>query len=47
MRRTENIFNTTLEIFNVADVNHITTLEAAMQVAQNRIDQRKKENAVK
>lgn len=45
IRRTENIYNTTLEIFNYADTNNITTQQAAMQIAQNRIDQRKKENA--
>ena len=47
MRKTENIYNTTLEIFNFADGNNITTQQAAMQIAQNRIDQRKKENAIK
>jgi leucine dehydrogenase len=47
IRRTENIYNTTLEIFNYADANNITTQQAAMQIAQNRIDQRKKENASK
>jgi leucine dehydrogenase len=47
MRRTENIYNTTLEIFNFADSNNITTQFAAMQIAQNRIDQRKKENTNK
>jgi leucine dehydrogenase len=47
IRRTENIYNTTLEIFNYADTNNITTQQAAMQIAQNRIDQRKKENATK
>ena len=47
MRKTENIYNTTLEIFNFADINSITTQQAAMQIAQNRIDQRKKENASK
>jgi len=45
MRRTENIYNTTLEIFNFADVNGITTYQAALSVAQNRIDERKKDNA--
>ena len=45
MRRTENIYNTTLEIFNFADANNITTQQAAMQIAQNIIDRRKKENA--
>ena len=47
MRMTENIYNTTLEIFHVADANNITTLQAAMQLAQKRIDERKKENANK
>jgi len=47
IRRTENIYNTTLEIFNFADINNLTTQQAAMQIAQNRIDQRKKENANK
>jgi len=28
-------------------VNNMTTQQAAMQIAQNRIDQRKKENAAK
>jgi leucine dehydrogenase len=44
-RRTENIFNTTLDIFNYAQENSITTHQAALQVAQNRIDARKKEMA--
>ena len=47
MRRTENIYNTTLEIFSFADANNMTTQQAAMQIAQNRIDIRKKENAIK
>jgi leucine dehydrogenase len=45
MRRTENIFNTTLDIFNYAKENNITTHQAAMRMAQERIDARKKENA--
>jgi leucine dehydrogenase len=45
MRRTENIYNTTLEIFNFAEANSITTQQAAMSIAQNRIDDRKKEMA--
>ncbi|MEN9488531.1 MAG: hypothetical protein RL494_796 [Bacteroidota bacterium] len=45
MRRTENIYNTTLEIFDYADANKITTHQAAMRMAQNRIDLQKKENA--
>lgn len=47
MRRTENIYNTTLEIFSFAIEKGITTQEAAMTIAQNRIDARKKENASK
>lgn len=45
MRRTENIYNTTLEIFDFAMKNKITTHEAALKIAQQRIDQRKKETA--
>ncbi|HLA55905.1 MAG TPA: Glu/Leu/Phe/Val dehydrogenase [Flavobacterium sp.] len=45
LRRTENIYNTALEIFNFADNNGLTTYQAALSMAQNRIDQRKKENA--
>jgi leucine dehydrogenase len=47
MKRTENIYNTTLEIFSFADANNMTTQQAAMSIAQNRIEQRKKENAAK
>ncbi len=43
MRKTENIYNTTLEIFAYAEENKITTHQAAMRIAQNRIDLRKKE----
>lgn len=45
MRRTENIYNTTLEIFTHAEANGITTQKAAMTLAQQRIDDRKKESA--
>jgi leucine dehydrogenase len=45
LRRTENIYNTTLEIFDYAIKNKMTNQKAAMAIAQNRIDQRKKENA--
>jgi len=45
LRRTENIYNTTLEIFHFADTNSITTQQAAMQIAQKRIDDKKKETA--
>ena len=43
IRKTENIFNTTLEILNNAEANGITTHQAAFDVAQARIDSRKKE----
>ncbi|MBF6609037.1 MAG: Glu/Leu/Phe/Val dehydrogenase [Flavobacterium sp.] len=46
LRRTENIYNTTLEIFHYADANNLTTYQAALLLAQNRIDQRKKENGI-
>lgn len=42
MRRTENIYNTTLEIFDYAIAKGITTHQAALTIAQNRIDLRKK-----
>lgn len=45
MRKTENIYNTTLEIFDYAEENKITTHQAALTIAQNRIDLRKKEIA--
>lgn len=44
MRRTENIYNTTLEILKTAEARSIPTHNAALQVAQQRIDDRKKEN---
>lgn len=43
MRKTENIFNTTLEILYYAETNQITTHQAAFNVAQSRINDRKKE----
>lgn len=45
LRRTENIYNTTLEIFSYADANNLTTYQAALLMAQKRIEDRKKENA--
>jgi len=45
MRRTENIYNTTLEIFDYAKANNLTPQKAAMAIAELRIEQRKKENA--
>ncbi|NUY82376.1 Glu/Leu/Phe/Val dehydrogenase [Flavobacterium sp. MAH-1] len=44
MKRTENIYNTTLEIFDLADSKNLTTLQAAMAIAEKRIEDRKKEN---
>lgn len=45
MRRTENIYNTTLEIFHFAEEKGITTHQAALSIAENRIAERKKETA--
>ncbi len=44
MRKTENIYNTTLEIFNTAEARKISTHFAALQIAQERIEDRKREN---
>ena len=41
MEKTENIYNTTLEILNSAEANDISTHEAALKVAQQRIADRK------
>ncbi len=43
IRKTENIYNTTLEILKNADDNGITTYQAAYNIAQARIDARKNE----
>ncbi|AZJ36364.1 Glu/Leu/Phe/Val dehydrogenase [Tenacibaculum singaporense] len=43
LKRTENIYNTTLEIFNLSEKENITTHQAAFNIAQTRIDARKKE----
>jgi len=45
MEKTENIYNTALEIFKLADDNNITTHQAAFSMAQKRIDDAK--NALK
>jgi len=45
MRKTENIYNTTLEILSNAKVNDITANHAALNIAQSRIETRKKENS--
>ena len=43
LRKTENIYNTTLDIFNLSEKENITTHQAAFNIAQSRIDARKKE----
>ena len=45
MRKTENIYNTTLEILDNAKVNKITTHTAALNIARERIATRKRENS--
>ncbi len=45
MKRTENIYNTTLEIFSFAEAQEVTTHQAALSIAENRIAERKKELA--
>lgn len=44
MRKTENIYTTTIEILNKAHENGVTTHTAALQIAQARIDARRQEN---
>lgn len=44
IRKTENIYNTTLDILNKAENEDITTHQAALKMAQDRIETRKKEN---
>lgn len=44
VKKTENIYDTTLDIFNHAAKKGFTTHEAALNIAQKRIDLRKKEN---
>lgn len=44
IRKTENIYNTTLEILEKAKSSKITTNEAALEIAKERIETRKKEN---
>lgn len=45
MRKTENIFNTTLEILEHAHDNDMTTHAAALNIAQTRIETRRRENS--
>lgn len=42
IRKTENIYNTTLEIFKLSDRESISTHRAAFDIAQKRIDKHKK-----
>ncbi len=44
MRKTENIYNTTLEILTNAESYNITTNHAALNIARQRIETRKQEN---
>lgn len=46
VKKTENIYDTTLDIFNHASQKGFTTHEAALNIAQNRIDLRKKESGL-
>ncbi len=43
IRKTENIYNTTLEILEKADANNITSNHAALNIAKERIATRKKD----
>ncbi|MEM6720694.1 MAG: Glu/Leu/Phe/Val dehydrogenase [Bacteroidota bacterium] len=43
MRKTENIYNTTLEIFKHSEDNNLTTHNSALSIALDRIETRKKE----
>jgi leucine dehydrogenase len=45
MRKTENIYNTTLEILDSASKNGITTNHAALNIAKNKIEERKNSNS--
>jgi len=44
MRKTENIYTTTLEILNKAEESNVTTHDAALDIARARIAARKAEN---
>ena len=45
IRKTENIYTTTLEILSKAEAEDMTTHQAALNIAQGRIDARKAEKA--
>jgi len=42
--KTENIYNTALNVFNVADQEHVTTHEAAKRIAIRRVESTKKKH---
>jgi len=44
IKTTENIYNTTLDIFKHAEVNGFTSHQSALSIAEQRINNRKKEN---
>jgi leucine dehydrogenase len=44
MRKTENIYTTTIEILNRAQESGVTTHKAALEIAQARIAARKHEH---
>lgn len=43
LRKTENIYDTTLKIFNMSETEGITTHAAALKIAQQRIDEAKRQ----
>src|SRR5690606_11517099 len=43
MRRTENIYDTTLKIFNLSQEKNISSHEAALKIAEDRVAQKKAE----
>ena len=45
MRKTENIYNTTLQILEKAKESDLTTNQAALDIARERIATRKKETS--
>jgi leucine dehydrogenase len=45
MRKTENIYNTTLEILSLANDKQMTTNQAALSIAKNRIEERRIKNS--
>ena len=45
LRKTENIFDTTLDIFNMSETEGITTHQAALKIAMKRVEDKKAELA--